>query len=52
MKNTLRHESGLVLTKINIMPYHHKKNTLYPVDKNAHFFLLHYKFKIMSSALK
>ena len=38
MKNTLRHESGLVLTKVNIMPYHAKKNTVYPVDMLISFY--------------
>ena len=38
MKNTLRHETGLVLTNINIMPYHDNKK-IHTVDGNANFLI-------------
>ena len=47
MKNTQRHEVGLVLIKINMMSNHDKKKTLYAVDNYAKFFSLHTKSKIM-----
>ena len=38
MKNTWRYEEGFGFTKINIMYYHDKKK-IYPVSKNAIFFI-------------
>ena len=51
MKNTQRHEAGLIFTKINIM-YNHDKKKTYPVDKNAQFISFHNKNKIYAICLK